>query len=124
MLDEPRQSDSLVVVGSLHLLGNDGLVERLRAKGYTVERVCSVCTPTEGAPADGAVPVIGAERAFAAKDAAKPADGKRGKDKAGKHANDKHAAGEAEAIKPEPTKPEPAKPEPAKSEPAKLEPVK
>lgn len=31
--------DTLVVVGALHLVGKDGLVERLRAKGYTVERI-------------------------------------------------------------------------------------
>lgn len=38
MLD--RQSDdTLVVVGSLHLLGVDGLVSQLRAKGYRVERL-------------------------------------------------------------------------------------
>lgn len=36
--------DSLVVVGALHLLGPDGLVEQLRAKGYRVERVCDTCT--------------------------------------------------------------------------------
>ncbi len=35
--------DTLVVVGSLHLLGQDGLVEKLRAKGYTVERICDTC---------------------------------------------------------------------------------
>ena len=35
--------DTLVVVGSLHLLGQDGLVETLRAKGYKVERVCDTC---------------------------------------------------------------------------------
>ena len=35
--------DSLVVVGALHLLGADGLVEKLRAKGYQVERVCDAC---------------------------------------------------------------------------------
>ncbi|MGO0999662.1 TraB/GumN family protein [Lysobacter sp. CA196] len=119
MLDEPKQGDALVVVGSLHLLGNDGLVERLRSKGYTVERVCSVCAPTdgvsaEGASAGGAVPVIGAERAFAAKDAAKPADGKRGKDKpakdaASKHDTSKHDGSEAEAAKQEPTKQESVK---------------
>ncbi len=34
---------TLVVVGSLHLLGQDGLVETLRAKGYKVERVCDTC---------------------------------------------------------------------------------
>lgn len=31
--------DTLAVVGALHLLGKDGLVERLRAKGYKVERI-------------------------------------------------------------------------------------
>jgi len=35
--------DTLVVVGALHLLGPDGLVEQLRAKGYTVERICDRC---------------------------------------------------------------------------------
>ncbi len=35
--------DTLVVVGSLHLLGADGVVEKLRAKGYKVERVCDTC---------------------------------------------------------------------------------
>ncbi len=33
------QGGTLVVVGSLHLLGSDGVVEKLRAKGYKVERV-------------------------------------------------------------------------------------
>lgn len=37
------EGDTLVVVGALHLLGPDGLVERLRAKGYKVERVCRDC---------------------------------------------------------------------------------
>ncbi|GHB96763.1 TraB/GumN family protein [Thermomonas carbonis] len=35
--------DTLVVVGTLHLLGSDGLVEKLQAKGYKVERVCDSC---------------------------------------------------------------------------------
>ena len=39
--------DALVVVGALHLLGPDGVVEKLRAKGYTVERVCSACGTTK-----------------------------------------------------------------------------
>lgn len=39
MLDDEHHDDSLVVVGSLHLLGDDGLVALLRSKGYTVERV-------------------------------------------------------------------------------------
>ena len=45
-LAEATVDDTLVVVGSLHLLGNDGLVSKLRAKGYAVERVCSGCEGT------------------------------------------------------------------------------
>ena len=37
------QGGTLVVVGTLHLLGNDGVVEKLKAKGFTVERVCTGC---------------------------------------------------------------------------------
>lgn len=37
------QGGTLVVVGTLHLLGDDGVVEKLRARGYQVERVCSGC---------------------------------------------------------------------------------
>ena len=33
------QGSSLVVVGTLHLLGSDGVVEKLRGKGYKVERL-------------------------------------------------------------------------------------
>lgn len=43
MLDDESTDDTLVVVGALHLLGEDGVVEKLRAKGYKVERVCSTC---------------------------------------------------------------------------------
>lgn len=44
MLDtQGKGNDVLVVVGSLHLLGADGVVEKLRAKGYAVERVCAAC---------------------------------------------------------------------------------
>ncbi|QWP74812.1 TraB/GumN family protein [Lysobacter sp. K5869] len=43
LLDDQKKGDTLVVVGSLHLLGGDGLVERLRAKGYKIERICSAC---------------------------------------------------------------------------------
>ncbi len=39
MLDDSDSDDTLVVVGALHLLGEDGVVELLRAKGYTVERL-------------------------------------------------------------------------------------
>lgn len=42
-LAAPGRDDSLVVVGALHLLGSDGVVEKLRAKGYRVERICSAC---------------------------------------------------------------------------------
>ncbi|MEO6227425.1 MAG: TraB/GumN family protein [Thermomonas sp.] len=38
-----KHDDTLVVVGSLHLLGKEGLVEKLRAKGYKVERICDSC---------------------------------------------------------------------------------
>jgi hypothetical protein len=39
MLDAEDHDDVLVVVGSLHLLGSDGLVSQLRSKGYRVERL-------------------------------------------------------------------------------------
>ncbi len=42
-LAEPGQDNTLVVVGAMHLLGADGVVDKLRAKGYTVERICSAC---------------------------------------------------------------------------------
>lgn len=42
-LTDSKSDDTLVVVGTLHLLGADGLVEKLRAKGYKVERVCEAC---------------------------------------------------------------------------------
>ena len=42
-LKSPGHDDTLVVVGALHLLGNDGVVEKLRARGYKVERICSAC---------------------------------------------------------------------------------
>jgi uncharacterized protein YbaP (TraB family) len=39
MLDAGGEDDTLVVVGALHLVGNDGLVSQLQAKGYRVERL-------------------------------------------------------------------------------------
>lgn len=39
MLDAPGSDDVLVVVGTMHLLGPDGLVQRLRKGGYRVERM-------------------------------------------------------------------------------------
>jgi uncharacterized protein len=41
--EQPPHGRTLVVVGALHLLGDDGVVERLRARGLTVERICSAC---------------------------------------------------------------------------------
>ncbi len=38
--------DHLVVVGAMHLLGSDGVVEKLRGKGYKVERICTACKAT------------------------------------------------------------------------------
>jgi len=47
LLDGSKSEDTLVVVGAMHLLGKDGVVERLRGKGYRVERVCSACLPVK-----------------------------------------------------------------------------
>ncbi len=43
MLEATSGDDVLVVVGALHLLGDDGVVEKLRDEGYAVERICSAC---------------------------------------------------------------------------------
>lgn len=45
MLDGNSREDVLVVVGALHLLGPDGLVEQLQSAGYRVERICTGCAP-------------------------------------------------------------------------------
>jgi uncharacterized protein YbaP (TraB family) len=39
MLDTPGHDDTLVVVGAMHLVGPDGLVAKLRAGGYRVDRL-------------------------------------------------------------------------------------
>jgi uncharacterized protein YbaP (TraB family) len=39
MLVQSSDDDTMVVVGALHLIGPDGLVEKLRAKGYIVKRI-------------------------------------------------------------------------------------
>jgi uncharacterized protein YbaP (TraB family) len=39
MLDRGGADDTLVVVGALHLVGRDGLVQQLQAAGYRVERL-------------------------------------------------------------------------------------
>ena len=43
LLDSEGAGNALVVVGALHLIGDDGVVEKLRLQGYTVERICSAC---------------------------------------------------------------------------------
>ncbi len=50
LLAAPGTDDTLVVVGALHLLGEDGLVEKLRAKGHAVARICQHCVPRDHAP--------------------------------------------------------------------------
>lgn len=43
-LDAHHAGDNtLAVVGALHLIGEDGVVAKLRAAGYRVERICSAC---------------------------------------------------------------------------------
>ena len=39
LLDHSTSDDALVIVGAMHLLGEDGVVEGLRAAGYRVERL-------------------------------------------------------------------------------------
>lgn len=39
LLDDESKDDALAVVGALHLLGPDGLVQQLQGKGYKVERL-------------------------------------------------------------------------------------
>lgn len=39
LLDAEHEDDALVVVGALHLVGPDGLVQLLKAKGYKVEQL-------------------------------------------------------------------------------------
>lgn len=43
MLARGRGQDALVVVGALHLVGSDGLVEQLQSRGRRVERICTGC---------------------------------------------------------------------------------
>jgi uncharacterized protein YbaP (TraB family) len=39
LLDGSGDDDALVIVGAMHLLGEDGVVEGLRREGYVVERL-------------------------------------------------------------------------------------
>ena len=50
MLDDETKDDTLVVVGALHLLGEDGVVVKLRAKGYKVKRICAACDRNNASP--------------------------------------------------------------------------
>lgn len=50
------KDDTLLVVGALHTLGKDGIVEKLRARGYEVERICSACANPPRAAKPAAVP--------------------------------------------------------------------
>lgn len=43
MLNDANGGNTLVVVGALHLLGEDGVVEKLQANGFEVERICTAC---------------------------------------------------------------------------------
>jgi len=54
MLQQP--GDILVIVGALHLLGPDGVVEKLAAKGYQVERICTACPSQQTPPLGAASP--------------------------------------------------------------------
>lgn len=47
MLDGRGRDNVLVVVGAMHLLGDDGLLALLEQAGYTVERICSACAVVE-----------------------------------------------------------------------------
>lgn len=47
MLDGRGRDNVLVVVGAMHLLGDDGLPAMLEQAGYTVERICSACAAVE-----------------------------------------------------------------------------
>ncbi|WP_222564801.1 TraB/GumN family protein [Novilysobacter antarcticus] len=47
MLDGRGRDNVLVVVGAMHLLGDDGLLALLAQADYTVERVCSACAGLE-----------------------------------------------------------------------------
>lgn len=44
MLGADGTGNTLVVVGALHLLGEDGVVEKLAANGYQIERICTACS--------------------------------------------------------------------------------
>lgn len=48
LLAEPGSDDVLVIVGALHLLGGDGVVEKLRGRGLEVERICTACENLPG----------------------------------------------------------------------------
>ncbi len=63
MLDAPGQDNALVVVGALHLLGEDGVIALLARQGYSVERICSLCVVEGGQPGSTA-PAVKAAPAY------------------------------------------------------------
>ena len=46
MLARPGTANIFIVVGALHLVGPDGVVAKLKAAGYRVERMCDACAAT------------------------------------------------------------------------------
>lgn len=54
-LDQNDQDNALIIVGAMHLLGDDGLVHLLQQSGYRVERMCSACVPKPSTAASPAM---------------------------------------------------------------------
>jgi len=44
MLARSGTGNIFIVVGAMHLVGPDGVVEKLKSAGYRVERICDACT--------------------------------------------------------------------------------
>lgn len=42
-LAEMKNGNAMVIVGTLHLLGEDSVVAMLKDRGYTVKRICAAC---------------------------------------------------------------------------------
>lgn len=43
VLSEMKEGNAMVIVGTLHLLGEDSVVAMLKKKGYSIERICKAC---------------------------------------------------------------------------------
>lgn len=61
MLDGRGRDNVLVVVGAMHLLGDDGLLALLGQSGYMVERICSACGTADQALPERPTPESAAE---------------------------------------------------------------